>query len=92
MTKESDDSRIEALADEFLDRKRCGERATISEYCAKHPDLAHEIRELFPALIMMEDLKPDSEPYARSAKGLPRRWSESAVIALLAKSGAAGWE
>ncbi len=45
MTNESEDSRIEMLADEFLDRKRRGEDATISEYCAKHLDLADEIGE-----------------------------------------------
>ena len=36
---------IEMLADSFLDRFRRGERPSIEEYAAKHPELADEIRE-----------------------------------------------
>jgi serine/threonine-protein kinase len=46
------------LADEFLERHRRGERPAPSEYAARHPDLAEQIRELFPALVMMEDVRP----------------------------------
>ena len=59
MTDESSHSDlIEALVSEFIDRKQRGENPTIKEYCAKYPDLADKIRQLFPTLIMMEDLKP----------------------------------
>jgi WD40 repeat protein/serine/threonine protein kinase len=51
---------VEALAEEFLDRKRRGEPATPEEYAAAHPELADEILALFPALLMMEDLAGDS--------------------------------
>ena len=47
---------VEVLAEEFLDRKRRGERPTLGEYVERHPELADEIRDLFPALLMMEDL------------------------------------
>ena len=47
---------VELLAEEFLQRKRRGEKPTLREYLDGHPDLADEIRELFPALLMMEDL------------------------------------
>src|SRR5262249_59186000 len=30
----------------------------VGEYCAKHPELAEEIRDVFEALLMVEDLKP----------------------------------
>ncbi|QDV32662.1 WD40 repeat domain-containing serine/threonine protein kinase [Tautonia plasticadhaerens] len=53
--------RVDRLAAEFLGRLRCGERPTVDEYLARHPDLAPAIRELFPALVMVEDLKPDSD-------------------------------
>jgi WD40 repeat protein len=47
---------VEVLAEEFLERKRRGEKPTLREYLDRHPDLSDEIRELFPALLMMEDL------------------------------------
>ena len=47
---------VELLAEEFLGRKRRGERPTLQEYLDRHPELAEEIRDLFPALLMMEDL------------------------------------
>ena len=50
---------VEALADDFLRRQRCGERPTLEDYCRLHPDLAEEIREVFPVLIRMEDLRSD---------------------------------
>src|SRR6516165_2997892 len=51
---------VELLAEEFLDRKRRGEQPTLREYLDRHPDLADEIRDLFPALLMMEDLGESS--------------------------------
>jgi WD40 repeat protein/serine/threonine protein kinase len=51
---------VELLAEEFLARKRRGEEPTLREYLERHPDLAGEIRELFPALLMMEDLGDSS--------------------------------
>src|SRR6516225_6747795 len=51
---------VELLAQEYLDRKRRGERPTLQEYLNRHPDLAEEIRDLFPALLMMEDLGESS--------------------------------
>jgi WD40 repeat protein len=51
---------VERLAEEFLDRKRRGERPTLREYVERHPELADEIRDLFPALLMMEDLGESS--------------------------------
>ena len=50
---------IEALADDFLRRQRAGERPTLDEYCRRHPELADEIRDVFPVLIRMEDLRSD---------------------------------
>jgi serine/threonine protein kinase/WD40 repeat protein len=55
----SQPNRVEALAEEFLERRRTGERPTIAEYTAKYPELAEEIRACFPALLLVEDFKPD---------------------------------
>ena len=62
MTRSSEQRNpIELLAEEFLARKRRGEKPTLSEYVERHPELAGEIRDLFPALLMMEDLGADSD-------------------------------
>ena len=61
MNSDSDQlSPVELLAEEFLERQQRGEKPTIGEYCEQHPELADEIREVFEALAMMEELKPDS--------------------------------
>jgi eukaryotic-like serine/threonine-protein kinase len=49
---------IDALAEEFAERYRRGERPSLTEYTRKYPELAAEIQELFPALAVMEQLKP----------------------------------
>jgi len=61
MNSGSDDqSPVELLAEEFLDRCKRGDKPTIDEYCARRPEVASEIREIFEALLMVEDLKPGS--------------------------------
>jgi serine/threonine protein kinase/tetratricopeptide (TPR) repeat protein len=54
----SRDALLERLAEEFVERHRRGERPALSEYVKRHPDLAAEVRELFPALVQIEKLKP----------------------------------
>src|SRR5437867_296023 len=53
-----DRNAIEVLAEEFVTRYRNGERPPLTEYTTRFPDLAEEIRDLFPAMLMMENLKP----------------------------------
>ena len=47
---------LEKLAEEFAERFRRGERPSLTEYTDRYPELAEEIRELFPALVEMEQL------------------------------------
>ena len=47
---------VEALAEEFVERRRRGEPTTPEDYAEQHPELAEEILALFPALLMMEDM------------------------------------
>jgi WD40 repeat protein/serine/threonine protein kinase/tetratricopeptide (TPR) repeat protein len=54
----SDRNPVEKLAEEFAERHRRGEHPALSEYTARYPQWADEIRDLFPALVMMEQLKP----------------------------------
>jgi len=48
---------IEILAEEFVQRHRRGEQPTVAEYVDTHPELADEIRGLFPTIVAMERLK-----------------------------------
>jgi serine/threonine protein kinase/WD40 repeat protein len=54
----SDRDPVEKLAEEFLARFRKGERPSLTEYTDRYPEHADDIRELFPALVEMEDLGP----------------------------------
>src|SRR5215472_15142092 len=58
-TSSADYGRFEELAEEFAARFRRGERPSVQEYIDRCPDLAEEIRELFPALVEVERVKED---------------------------------
>jgi WD40 repeat protein len=51
---------VDQLAEEFLERYRRGDRPALSEYTERYPHYAEAIRQLFPALVKMEQLKPDT--------------------------------
>ena len=57
---------LEVLAAEYMERLRQGQRPSIEEYAAQHPELAEEIRELFPTIAVTERLKARQ---ARSSDG-----------------------
>ena len=48
---------IDVLADEFVQRYRQGERPTIEQFAQQHPEFADDIRNLFPMLVNIEQLK-----------------------------------
>jgi serine/threonine protein kinase/WD40 repeat protein len=66
---ESDAIAVEELAEEFLERRRRGERPTLAEYTARYPHLADEIREFFPVLGLVEEFKPGSGDLTGSVLG-----------------------
>src|SRR5437899_4015081 len=49
------------LADEFAARYRRGERPSLQEYVDRHPELADDIREFFPAMAEMEQVKEERQ-------------------------------
>jgi serine/threonine protein kinase/WD40 repeat protein/tetratricopeptide (TPR) repeat protein len=51
---------LDVLAEEFVARFRAGERPPLTEYAARLPDRADEVRDLFPALVELEQLKPNT--------------------------------
>jgi serine/threonine protein kinase/WD40 repeat protein/Flp pilus assembly protein TadD len=60
------------LAEEFLERYRKCERPPLREYIDRHPELAQEIKEVFPAMAMMENIAVADEsmedPAAKSSR------------------------
>jgi WD40 repeat protein len=52
---------LNRLADDFAARYRRGERPALREYLDKYPELADDIRDLFPALVGMEQVKEDRQ-------------------------------
>ncbi|OWK35664.1 serine/threonine-protein kinase [Fimbriiglobus ruber] len=61
-SSEAYDVLLNQLADEFAVRQRAGERPRLEEYCDRHPDLADDIRSLFPAMVDLERAKADAGP------------------------------
>ncbi len=61
MNPSAEYDRIDLLLDEFAARLRRGEHPTIKEYADRHPELAEQIRELFPALVEIEQVEVESE-------------------------------
>jgi WD40 repeat protein/serine/threonine protein kinase len=52
---------LNRLADEFTARYRAGERPALHEYTERYPALADDIRELFPAMVEIEQVKMDHQ-------------------------------
>ena len=52
---------VDVAADEFADRYRNGEHPSVTEYVDRFPDQAEELKELLPAVAMMEQLKQKEE-------------------------------
>ncbi|MFI5457877.1 MAG: protein kinase [Isosphaerales bacterium] len=78
-SSQSNSGAVVELAEEFVERYRKGERPSLKEYIDRYPDLAAEIREVFPAMAMMEniavadeslELGPEPEPEKPAARSL----------------------
>ena len=86
---------VEELAEEFLQRYRRGERPSLTEYVARRPELGDEIRELFPALVMMEEAGPKSDESAGRAANVsdrsgraPERLGDYRILRQVGRGGA----
>jgi serine/threonine protein kinase/WD40 repeat protein len=64
---------FDAAAESFLERYRAGERPSITEYVERYPQLANQIRELFPALVMVEKVGAKRDESPPPAPPLPER-------------------
>jgi serine/threonine protein kinase/WD40 repeat protein len=83
---------LERLADEFVARYRRGERPSLTEYANRLPDRAAEVRDLFPALVEFEQLKPDAadstvESGPRAGPADPDRVGEFRILRRVGQGG-----
>jgi serine/threonine protein kinase/WD40 repeat protein len=85
---------LNELAHDFAERYRRGERPSLTEYSARYPELAAEIRELFPALVLIEEFGsvagPPAGPGGRTALpdgAVPRQLGEYRVLREVARGG-----
>ncbi len=85
---------LDQLAEEFAERFRRGERPALKEYTDRYPDLADEIRDLFPAMIKVEQAEgglqgdeagPDWSP--RAASPLPRQIGDYRILREIGRGG-----
>ena len=80
---------LEVLAAEFVERYRRGEKPSLTEYTARHPDLAQRIHSLFPTVRMMEDLKRGRGPAALPGvpTRIPERMGEFRIVREVGRGG-----
>ena len=69
---------IDQLAERFLEEYRSGQSPAISDFVQRNPELEDEIRDLFPALLWMEQLAP--QPQKRRHTALPRRLGDYRIL------------
>jgi len=65
---------FEKLAEEFIEKIRRGENPSVTQYAEEHPDLAVDIRELFPMIALMEKAG-DPSPSSAGQQLVPKEVS-----------------
>ena len=85
---------LNELAHEFAERYRRGERPPVNEYTDRYPDLAGEIRDLFPTLVLMEQfgsgVENRSGPVARRPRvdePMPERLGDYRILREIGRGG-----
>src|SRR5213594_673125 len=63
----SAESLLGQVADEFVERLDRGERVGIEEYAERYPQIASEIRQVLPALAVMQPADENAEPVCDSS-------------------------
>ncbi len=83
---------LDDLTEEFARRWREGEQPSIDEYAARYPQWADDIREMFPAILLMEQFKPRREeqptaPSPQTAEPIPERLGDYRLLRELGRGG-----
>jgi hypothetical protein len=82
--------RLGQIADEFVEAFRQGKRPSLEEFARRYPEHAHEIRDMLPALVLMEKAKSlDDDPGERGKAG---QGKGSAAAPRLRSWGITVWE
>lgn len=61
MNPQSNSEIVADLAEAFVESHRSGQCPCIDDYVQQHPHLEQEIRDLFPTLLVVENLAPDQD-------------------------------
>ena len=88
------ESLVAEVADRFTEEVKQGRSPSVEEYAQRHPEIAHIIRQVFPALAMLDDLFRDRAAWNPAATASRRRTTSpacSATSASSARSAAAAW-
>ena len=91
----ADRNPFEVIAAEFAARLRRGEHPSICEYVERYPELADDIRELFPALALVEQFKPAQQegdgslaaPLPGARDNLPPQLGDYRILRYLGEGG-----
>ncbi len=91
----ADRNPFELLAEEFAARLRRGEHPSLNEYIERYPEHAGDIRDLFPALALVEQNKPARQELDRAlaaampaARGdLPTQLGDYRILRYLGEGG-----
>jgi eukaryotic-like serine/threonine-protein kinase len=82
---------FELVAESFLARYRAGERPSVDDYAARHPEVADQIRRLLPALVMVEqDLSIAPAAALRLTAAMPgesRRLGDYRILGEIGRGG-----
>jgi serine/threonine protein kinase/WD40 repeat protein len=78
---------VEELAEAFLERYRRGERPSLTEFTSRAPEHAAEIRELFPALVLMEQAQPAAASAAAHPLGPLQRLGDYRIVREIGRGG-----
>ncbi len=89
---------VDELAEQYLRRRRRGEHPTPAEYASRYPEHAARILELFPALELIEGLKPTPDDHIDFSGdaggalepvggGLPRRLGDYTLLREIGRGG-----
>ncbi|HUR53278.1 MAG TPA: serine/threonine-protein kinase, partial [Gemmataceae bacterium] len=87
MTPPDDRDPVDLLAEDFADRLRRGEYPSVSDYAAKHPDHAEQLRDLLPAVAQIEQLKRFRRTTTPVDDSMPSRFGDFRIVRELGRGG-----
>ena len=84
-------ARFDELAEEFAERYRRGERPALEEYVDRLPEMADEIRELFPAMVEVELAEEQARGEASPSPVAAPPQSQIGDYRIVPRSAGAAW-